>query len=55
MRMTFAIVGLSLLINPALAQTPLLPPTSVPPRRNPQPRLRLAFCLVAGSGCREAM
>ena len=29
--MPFAIVGLSLFINPALAQTQLPPPTSVPP------------------------
>jgi hypothetical protein len=48
--MPFAIVGLSLFINPVLAQTRLRRQRPYLPRRNPQSRLRLAFCLVAGCG-----
>src|SRR5436309_3499545 len=41
--MPFAIVGLSLFINPALAQTQLPPPTSVPPATESAAKAEFVF------------
>ena len=51
----FVVVGLSLFINPVLAQSSLRRRCPHRSRRNSPLKLPLAFCLVAGSGCREAM